>query len=72
MKKILRNIVVAVAAIAMMASCSLTLPVTATSNPVGSKVVLLLQQVFYMFYFLVRMLVFKLQLKMVIFLKSLL
>ena len=38
MKKVLRNIVVAGAAVAMLASCSLTLPVAATSNPVGSKV----------------------------------
>lgn len=38
MKKVLRNIVVAGAATAMLASCSLTLPVAATSNPVGSKV----------------------------------
>lgn len=38
MKKVLRNIVIAGAAAAMLASCSLTLPVAATSNPVGSKV----------------------------------
>lgn len=38
MKKVLRNIVLAGAATAMLASCSLTLPVAATSNPVGSKV----------------------------------
>ena len=38
MKKVLRNIVIAGAATAMLASCSLTLPVAATSNSVGSKV----------------------------------
>lgn len=38
MKKVLKNVVVAGAAVAMLASCSLTLPVAATSNPVGSKV----------------------------------
>jgi len=37
MKKI-NSIFAATLVIAMMSSCSLTLPVTATSNPVGSKV----------------------------------
>ena len=38
MWKKIRAITVLFAAVAMMSSCSLTLPVNATSNPVGSKV----------------------------------
>ena len=34
----LKVLILALATAAMMASCSLTLPVNATSNPVGSKV----------------------------------
>jgi hypothetical protein len=37
MRKV-KTIFAALAVVAMMASCSLTLPVTATSNPVGTKV----------------------------------
>lgn len=38
MFKKIRTGVALLAAVAMLSSCSLTLPVTATSNPVGSKV----------------------------------
>ncbi len=38
MLKKIKTITAALAVGAMMSSCSLTLPVTATSNPVGSKV----------------------------------
>jgi hypothetical protein len=37
MKKV-KSILVLLAVVSMMTSCSLTLPVAATSNPVGSKV----------------------------------
>lgn len=38
MKKGLKSICAALAVTAMLSSCSVTLPVNATSNPVGSKV----------------------------------
>jgi len=38
MFKLLKTIAAMTAVVAMLASCSLTLPVDATSNPVGSKV----------------------------------
>ncbi len=38
MLKKIKSITALVAVVAMMASCALTLPVNATSNPVGSKV----------------------------------
>ena len=37
MKKV-KILAVMIAAVAMMSSCAITLPVTATSNPVGTKV----------------------------------
>jgi len=38
MKKVRNTIIAAVAGMFLLSSCSVTLPVTATSNPVGSKV----------------------------------
>jgi hypothetical protein len=38
MKKVFRNLLAAAVVVGSMSSCSLTLPVAATSNPVGSKV----------------------------------
>lgn len=37
MKKVMKSVAIAVAAVAMLASCSTTMPVAVTSNPVGNK-----------------------------------
>lgn len=37
MKKVMKSVAIAVAAVAMLASCSTTTPVAVTANPVGNK-----------------------------------